>query len=312
MAALVVRRGKTYLVQSLRVGGRVTSRCIATGERAIQLAKDLPTPAPRGRDQTDARPVREARAPLRARRQDEDLQARVGRLADETKAMADEAMRLAGYHKHRWAWRKKRGRDVAIDRAELERAIVERVIGPTDPAEVARHVGLLAASDSTRPEGTPSGIKIMRKVHASDAGREVSELLISKWTDDAMGRELLRQQVQEMKLDLLGEKPSAIERLLVDRVATCWLGLQVAERVAINLSGSAIFSAAEKGFYDKARDRAHRRYLETLRSLSLVRTRALPAMRLSLAVQGGAAAAYLEAGAPEHPASGGTGRPRRP
>jgi hypothetical protein len=93
-----------------------------------------------------------------------------------------------------------------------------------------------------------------------------------------------------------------IEKHLIDRTMVCWLDVHVSEQRAIRLENSFKFSVAEKGHSQKNRDRANRRYLECLKALSLVRSRALPALRLSLAVQDGAsgssaaATATLEAG----------------
>jgi hypothetical protein len=83
------------------------------------------------------------------------------------------------------------------------------------------------------------------------------------------------------------EWEAAVERLLAERVALCWVEVHTLD-IATNAN---VGNAYDR--FDRRRDRAHRRYLQTLRALAAVRRLDLTAVQ----VNGGVA--------PAAPANGG-------
>jgi hypothetical protein len=71
---------------------------------------------------------------------------------------------------------------------------------------------------------------------------------------------------------------TALEHLLADRIATCWLAAYLAEVDA------GFYAASVDGpFYDKRADRAHRRFLVAVESLAKVQRLMRPSPLMALA-----------------------------
>ncbi len=93
---------------------------------------------------------------------------------------------------------------------------------------------------------------------------------------ELMFREALTANLESLRAELAGAQPSAIERLLVERVVACWLQVYEAD-LATGLSGGAI--AVQQAVYNLSRqDRAHRRFLSAVKTLATVRRLALPTL----------------------------------
>jgi hypothetical protein len=99
---LVYRNGRPYLYESIRRGGRVTSRYLAGGEDAF-LIHALQSDD-RDRQSFDRQEARNERKQL------DDLERALDELADQARVLARDALSAAGYHQHhRGEWRKLRG-----------------------------------------------------------------------------------------------------------------------------------------------------------------------------------------------------------
>jgi hypothetical protein len=84
------------------------------------------------------------------------------------------------------------------------------------------------------------------------------------------------QKLAVLKAELGGPSPNPLERLLVERVATCWLQVHLYGTVyAQNLHR---LSLAEGEYQQQRLDHAHRRYLSAIRSLAVVRRLLQPAV----------------------------------
>jgi hypothetical protein len=92
--------GREYYYRSERVGGRVRSTYFGSGELASLVASL----------DAEARGEREAgRREQRAERERADAEEReISAWFDGIQAVADGAMRAAGFHKHKGQWRRKR------------------------------------------------------------------------------------------------------------------------------------------------------------------------------------------------------------
>jgi hypothetical protein len=89
---------------------------------------------------------------------------------------------------------------------------------------------------------------------------------------DVLAREALLHHLEALKVELAGPSPSPLERLLVERVAACWLQINHADAAAA-LARDVSIKQAE--FAIKRQDRAHRRHLSAVAALATVR-RLLP------------------------------------
>jgi hypothetical protein len=92
--------GREYYYKSERIGGRVKSTYYGAGEVASLVAQH--DTIERGRREAERRD-------RRAEREQADAEERaVAEWFDEVQAVADAAMIVAGFHKHRGQWRRKR------------------------------------------------------------------------------------------------------------------------------------------------------------------------------------------------------------
>ena len=84
-----------------------------------------------------------------------------------------------------------------------------------------------------------------------------------------------------MRAELLGDNPTPVERLLVERVLACWVQVQDAElRYARNQKDMTF---RQGDFHQRRMDATSRRYLAALKALALVRKLAVPALQINLA-----------------------------
>ena len=104
------------------------------------------------------------------------------------------------------------------------------------------------------------------------------------WIELATGnnvlvKETLLRHVAGLQEELEGPTPSALERLLAERVVVCWLELQCLDPA---LRGEEQMPLRVAEFYDRQRDRAHRRYLAAMRSLATVRRLVVPSVQVNI------------------------------
>jgi hypothetical protein len=110
---------------------------------------------------------------------------------------------------------------------------------------------------------------------------QVEQALLRKFS----GNNLLLQESVTRKLDLMrtelgGPTPTALERLLVDRIVTCWLHLHHLEVVYANKDSMALELGA---YYQHSLSAAHKRYLAAIKALAAVRKLAVPVLQVNIA-----------------------------
>jgi hypothetical protein len=101
----------------------------------------------------------------------------------------------------------------------------------------------------------------------------------------AAGNNLVFKHALLRKLDLLrvelgGPNPTPLERLLVERIVTCWLHLHDIEARFVQAKERSI---AQADYGQRALDRAQKRYLSALRTLATVRRLAVPVLQVNIA-----------------------------
>ena len=99
--------------------------------------------------------------------------------------------------------------------------------------------------------------------------------------DNLLVREVYVRKLDAMRQELAGPEPSPLERLLADRIITCWLHVNHAE--AIFAQGE--FTLPEADFHQRRISRAHQRYLSAIRTLAQVRKLLGPTVQVNIANQ---------------------------
>lgn len=100
---------------------------------------------------------------------------------------------------------------------------------------------------------------------AGDLARQSERLAFSNLGPDQKGAELaIREKMSALKLELAPSNP--IEELMVDRIVQCWLQLHMAEILAM-------MQTPPIKAYESRVDSLNRRYLQALKTLTIVRSR---------------------------------------
>ena len=89
----------------------------------------------------------------------------------------------------------------------------------------------------------------------------------------------VREKLSSLRAELAGPDPTAIERLLAERAAYCWLVLWKYEH---HLANAKDLPSGREEFHHRRIAAAHRRYLSSLRTLAQVRKLAVPDVRVTI------------------------------
>lgn len=145
---------------------------------------------------------------------------------------------------------------------------------------------LLARARKGDRTALPAVRELLRNPAAVAAlGGELAELAERSFVqamspDDLAFREAVARKLQLLKAELLGADPSPVDRLLVERVAACWLQVQDADVRAAQATGQS-----PKWFelYQRRMELANRRFLAAVKTLAQVRKLALPVLQVNIA-----------------------------
>ena len=97
---------------------------------------------------------------------------------------------------------------------------------------------------------------------------------------DLASKELLKHQLESMRIEVAGENPSPLERLLAERVVATWFQVQLFE--GLFASGMKSGTLKQDDHRQKRLDRAHQRHLSAVRTLAQVRKLG-PAVQINIA-----------------------------
>ena len=93
----------------------------------------------------------------------------------------------------------------------------------------------------------------------------------------------LRWQIRQVADDLAGPAPSPIERTLAETAALAWFALRLHEgQFAGGSSSDSGLTIKQADFRQRRLDRAHRRYLATLKTLATIRRLSVPALQINV------------------------------
>jgi hypothetical protein len=121
----------------------------------------------------------------------------------------------------------------------------------------------------------------MVDVCGGDLARLAQRTLIDKFGGKNLAfKEALTHKLSRLRAELAGPTPTPPERLLVERVVSCWLHLHHLEQLYAQKEGMS----PELGtYYQGSLDRAHKRYLAAIKTLALVRKLAVPVLQVNIA-----------------------------
>ena len=113
--------------------------------------------------------------------------------------------------------------------------------------------------------------KIIDTVENELAGGLIKSCFPESW----LLQKAMSHRMETMREELLGDSPSPVDRLLVERICVCWLGLQSAQLKSLGNAGGER-SIATLDFYDRQLGAANKRYLAAIRALASIRRLQLP------------------------------------
>jgi hypothetical protein len=138
-------------------------------------------------------------------------------------------------------------------------------------------------------DGDEEALPVLRKVldeapevaRIVDLARNVERIIIEKMSgDDVFTQEAIPRNLKAMKRKIAGENPSPLERLLAERITVCWLELQYFQAIyAQNLHNLSI---TQSDYHQRRLDKAHRRYLSSIKALAQIRKMG-PAVQINIA-----------------------------
>jgi hypothetical protein len=111
------------------------------------------------------------------------------------------------------------------------------------------------------------------------AGRVRNAVIQKANGGDWFGVELTKLETDRLRAELLGPSPSAIERLLAERVAIGWLEVNTAEYQL------TVCDSRDRDHWQQQVNHGNRRFLSALRLLAAVRRLPRPALQVNIGEQ---------------------------
>lgn len=84
-------------------------------------------------------------------------------------------------------------------------------------------------------------------------------------------KQAVLKKLARLKAELAPSPPTALEKLLIERIALCWLHVHYAEIDAMNARAKDHGATAQSLYAQRRLDCAHKRYLQAIRQLATVR-----------------------------------------
>ena len=279
---LVIRNGRAYFLESYRLGNRVTSRCVGTGELALLLAYEHRLiRSDRETSRRELKAMHQERVATRRQEQGETRRLReritladriVGTYFRRVSKTVDRTLAALGYHRHgRGPWRRKRGFSMA---SELARVDIREL------SRLAREGERIALGELAYR--LPAWLHETVADGQGDLDAVVEAALIEQLGPGhgALHKDAVAARMAIMRDELAPCGSSPLEVLLAERAALCWLHVQLMEYEAIAYAGdlaniSDSIKAREMDrraeVVDRRLARAQSRYVQALTALAKVR-----------------------------------------
>jgi hypothetical protein len=113
-------------------------------------------------------------------------------------------------------------------------------------------------------------------------GKMAESAMLGEMTKDEnlASKEFLTHQLESMRIEVAGENPSSLERLLAERVVATWLEVQLFSGLyTMGMKGGTLSQDEHR---QKRLDKAHRRHLSAIRTLAQIRKLG-PAVQINIA-----------------------------
>ena len=113
-------------------------------------------------------------------------------------------------------------------------------------------------------------------------GKMAESAMIDQFTrdEDLASKELLKHQLDSMRMEVAGDNPSPLERLLAERVVATWVEVQLFS--GLYATGMKSGTLSQDEHRQKRLDRAHQRHLSAVRTLAQIRKMG-PAVQINIA-----------------------------
>jgi hypothetical protein len=153
---------------------------------------------------------------------------------------------------------------------------------PTDPKDLTL---ILQRAQRGDEKTLPVLWELLKDSHMVEVYGNLAKHAENKLIEKLLGKDLavsegVRRKLVSLRAELSGASPTPLERLLIERIAVCWLHLYHLELMYAGRDDMTLELAM---YYQKCIDRAHRRYLSAIKTLALVRKLALPVLQVNIA-----------------------------
>jgi hypothetical protein len=101
--------------------------------------------------------------------------------------------------------------------------------------------------------------------------------------EDLLFKEAVTRKLELMRQELSGPTSTALERLLVERIVTCWLQLQEAD---IRYTAAKDLSWNQVEYHQRRINHTHKRFLSAVKTLATVRRLAVPVLIVQVNIAG--------------------------
>ncbi len=255
----VKRRGLRIVVyRSVREGARVRTQYIGSGLGALGLVEQ------------DLAARIEA---SRAREQDQEQDRRLDAWDRAVEQLARAVLALAGYRRHhRGQWRHTMDPTTLATQPQPSRHPLSPEVLAIQARIPQGDLCLTSAEARKMIQAVPEFAKL-RQTPAGD----LLDCLVRRYYPNVLEQELVRHQVEQVRLDLAGPTPTHLEALLAERAAVCWLACNVYERAAESVQDLKL---ADGMYRQRKIDGAHRRFLSAIKTLATVRKLQLPDLKI--------------------------------
>jgi hypothetical protein len=137
--------------------------------------------------------------------------------------------------------------------------------------------------------GDASTLPVLRQVLQADgalvefagnlAERHRRAVIESTAGNDLVCKEAIPRKLEQLRNDLAGKDLPPLERLLVERIVSCWLSLHEAE---LRFTQDPDLSVHQAVYWQERIDRAQRRYLAAIKTLAVIRKLAPPMLQVNI------------------------------
>lgn len=268
------RKGRRYYYRSRKVRGRVVREYVGTGEVA-EVAARLDAEA------ANVRVLRRIER-LRTQTELEELDAMLEQIDCKVNAIVSVAMTLAGFHWHRGEWRRIRNMPTSDTPAASPTPPVDPATEAKPPtsAELLQRArnGDVAAMEQLRPMLLDA--ESVNRLGGDVAMRSIQFAISRMVGKDLVSEEAIQRKMELLRVELAGPNPTAMERLLAERIVTMWLHLH---RVEGEFAIVGDDDPGRAGYYQRAITSAQERYFRAIRELTRQRRAAAPPMQVNIA-----------------------------